>query len=79
LTLKQACAIAIFTEFFGAFLLGANTAQTIRKGILTDAEIFRTNPEILMLAMVCALMGSATWVLTATRFGESAELILVTD
>jgi len=68
LKLWQACFIAIFTEFLGALLLGANTAETIRNNII-QLDQFKNKPEILMLAMVCALVGSSFWVLFATRFG----------
>ncbi|KAK9767322.1 hypothetical protein K7432_002983 [Basidiobolus ranarum] len=68
LTLAQACCIAIFTEFFGAFLLGSGTAETIR-GKIIDLNKFNGQPELLMLAMVCAVMGSSCWVLFATRQG----------
>ncbi|KAI9296212.1 PHO4-domain-containing protein [Neoconidiobolus thromboides FSU 785] len=68
ITLKQACVIAVFTEFFGAFLLGAETASTISKSII-DISNFEKNPPLLMLAMFCALVGSSTWTLIATRLG----------
>src|SRR6266542_2914770 len=48
LTLRQACIIAIFTEFLGAFLLGAKTTETIRGGIL-NVELFMHKPELLMV------------------------------
>nr|CAG8435337.1 12328_t:CDS:2 [Entrophospora candida]CAG8436726.1 3095_t:CDS:2 [Entrophospora candida] len=68
LTLKQACAIAVFTEFLGAFLLGANTAETIR-GKIINVNLFVDKPEVLMLAMVCALVGSSTWIIYASSKG----------
>lgn len=68
LTLAQACFVACFTEFLGAFLLGANTSDTIKGGILS-VERFVDTPEILMLCMTCALCASATWVLIATKYG----------
>ncbi|KAI9294822.1 phosphate transporter [Neoconidiobolus thromboides FSU 785] len=68
ITLGQACFIAIFTEFLGAFLLGANTASTI-SGSIIDMSKFIDNPGLLMLAMFCALIGSSTWTLIATRLG----------
>jgi phosphate/sulfate permease len=68
LTLMQACIAACFTEFLGAVLLGAETAETIKGGILSPAY-YADQPEMLMLAMMCAIIGSATWVLTATKFG----------
>ncbi|ORX73155.1 phosphate transporter [Linderina pennispora] len=68
LTLAQACIIAVFTEFLGAFLLGSNTAETIKSGIM-DVKLFVPQPELMMLGMLCAVAGSAVWVLTACRFG----------
>ncbi|KAI7860780.1 Na+/Pi symporter [Circinella umbellata] len=68
LTLIQAVICACFTEFLGALLLGNQVSDTIRSGIM-PLESFEDQPEMLMLAMMCALFGSATWVLTASRFG----------
>ncbi|KAG0175003.1 Na+/Pi symporter [Apophysomyces sp. BC1034] len=68
LTLAQACIIACFTEFLGAVLLGSHTAETIKGGILSVTR-FADQPELLMLAMMCALIGSATWVLFASKKG----------
>ncbi|KAF9361968.1 Na+/Pi symporter [Mortierella sp. AD094] len=67
-TLAQALIIACFCEFGGAFLLGAKTAETIKGGII-ESKLYVANPEILMLTMVCALIGSSTWVLFATSRG----------
>ncbi|KAJ2324426.1 hypothetical protein GGH92_010685, partial [Coemansia sp. RSA 2673] len=68
LTLGQACIIAVFTEFLGAFLLGSNTAETIKGGILS-VKLFVPQPELLMLGMLCALVGSAAWVIFASKKG----------
>ncbi|KAF9960525.1 Na+/Pi symporter [Mortierella alpina] len=68
ITLAQALIIACFCEFGGAFLLGANTTETIKGGIV-ETSLYTANPEILMLTMVCALIGSSTWVLFATSRG----------
>ncbi|KAJ1644142.1 hypothetical protein LPJ64_004154 [Coemansia asiatica] len=68
LTLAQACIVACFTEFLGAFLLGSSTSETIKGGILS-VERFATRPELLMLGMLCALIGSASWVLFASKKG----------
>ncbi|GBB96781.1 hypothetical protein RclHR1_02830017 [Rhizophagus clarus] len=68
LTLKQACTIAVFTEFSGAVLFGQRTAETIR-GEIIKVELFHDRPDLLMLAMVCALFGSATWVIFASSKG----------
>ncbi|ORZ34402.1 phosphate transporter [Catenaria anguillulae PL171] len=67
LTMKQAVLIALFTEFGGAVLLGSNTATTIR-GIVRS-ESFAGNPDVLMLALVCSLIASASWVLFSCRRG----------
>ncbi|KAK9762872.1 hypothetical protein K7432_010966 [Basidiobolus ranarum] len=68
LTLAQACCIAVFTEFFGALLLGSQTSETIR-GKIISLENFAGQPELLMLAMVCAVVGSSLWVIFGTRNG----------
>ncbi|KAI7856354.1 phosphate transporter [Circinella umbellata] len=68
LSLIQAVIIACFTEFLGALLLGSGVTKTIKSGII-DIDLFAETPEMLMMGMMCALIGSSTWVLTATRFG----------
>ncbi|KAJ2726157.1 hypothetical protein GGI07_000796 [Coemansia sp. Benny D115] len=68
LTLAQACFIAVFTEFLGAVLLGSETSETIKGGILSVSR-FVEQPELLMMGMLCALIGSATWVLFASKHG----------
>ncbi|GJJ79130.1 solute carrier family 20 (sodium-dependent phosphate transporter) [Entomortierella parvispora] len=68
ITLAQALIIACFCEFGGAFLLGANTTETIKGGIV-DTKLYAQTPEVLMLTMVCALIGSSTWVLFASSRG----------
>ncbi|KAJ3071698.1 Na+/Pi symporter [Podochytrium sp. JEL0797] len=68
LKLWQACSIAIFTEFLGAVALGSSTASTIKDGIIY-LPLFDERQDLLMMAFMCALIGSSTWVMTATRFG----------
>ncbi|KAF9184245.1 Na+/Pi symporter [Haplosporangium sp. Z 11] len=68
LNLKQAVLIASVCEFLGAFLMGSNTADTIKGGLIS-VDLFADQPELLMLAMVCALVGSSTWVLFASSRG----------
>ncbi|KAF9923690.1 hypothetical protein FBU30_006245 [Linnemannia zychae] len=68
ITLAQALIIACFCEFGGAFFLGASTTETIKGGIV-DPQIYAQSPELLMLTMVCALIGSSTWVLFASSRG----------
>ncbi|ORZ25278.1 phosphate transporter [Absidia repens] len=68
LTLIQASIIACFTEFLGALLLGSGTSETIKGGILSVSN-FVEQPEMLMLAMLCAVFGSAVWVVFASNRG----------
>ncbi|KAG0043611.1 hypothetical protein BGZ83_011212 [Gryganskiella cystojenkinii] len=68
LNLKQAVMIASVCEFLGAFLMGSSTADTIKGGLI-DVKLFESQPELLMLAMVCSLVGSSTWVLFASSRG----------
>ncbi|KAF9105056.1 hypothetical protein BGX27_009835 [Mortierella sp. AM989] len=68
LNLKQAVMIASVCEFLGAFLMGSETADTIKGGLI-DVQLFSEQPELLMLAMVCSLVGSSTWVLFASSRG----------
>lgn len=68
LTLVQAAIIACFTEFLGAVLLGNMTSETIKSGIV-PVDSFVERPELLMTGMLCALFGSATWVIFASRQG----------
>ncbi|KAI8341895.1 phosphate transporter [Chlamydoabsidia padenii] len=68
LTLIQASIIACFTEFLGALLLGSSTSETIKGGILSVSK-FVDQPEMLMLAMLCAVFGSAVWVVFASQRG----------
>ncbi|KAF8941237.1 Na+/Pi symporter [Haplosporangium gracile] len=68
ITLARALIIACFCEFGGAYFLGANTTETIKGGIV-DPKMYAAAPELLMLTMVCALIGSSTWVLFASSRG----------
>lgn len=68
LTLKQAMMIASVMEFAGAVLVGSRVADTIRNKIL-DVTRFESQPAVLMLGMMCALIGSSTWLSVATRMG----------
>lgn len=69
-TLKmwQVGILAACTEFVGAVALGARVTDTIKSGII-DTNRFNGNAGTLMLAMGCAEVGSAFWLLVATRMG----------
>lgn len=49
-------------------MFSARVAETI-KGKIVDVSVYESDPAVLMLAMVCALVGSATWLTFATRMG----------
>jgi sodium-dependent phosphate transporter len=67
LTLKQAMCIASVMEFAGAMLVGSRVTDTIRTKVIST-ELFESDPSVLMLAMTCAIVGSATYLTIATRF-----------
>lgn len=66
--MKQAMVIATFCEFGGAMTVGSRVADTIRTKILSQS-LFEKEPSVLMLVMVCALVGSSTFMTAATRLG----------
>jgi phosphate/sulfate permease len=68
LTMLQVGFLATVTEFFGAVVLGARVTDTIKNGII-NIDRFEGRPGVLMLAMGCAEVGSATWLMVATRMG----------
>lgn len=68
LNMATAGVLAIFTEFIGAVAMGARVTDTIKNGII-NIDRFDGKPGALMLAMGCAEIGSATWLMFATRMG----------
>ncbi|KAF2744979.1 putative phosphate-repressible phosphate permease [Sporormia fimetaria CBS 119925] len=71
LTMPQAGILSILTEFAGAVGLGARVTDTIKNGVIS-IDRFREGgdkPGALMLAMGCAEIGSASWLMLATRMG----------
>ncbi|TLD31244.1 hypothetical protein PspLS_01856 [Pyricularia sp. CBS 133598] len=68
LTMPQAGILAMFTEFFGAVVLGSRVTGTIKNGII-DINRFTNTPSALVLAMGCVEFGSASWLLLATKVG----------
>ncbi|PSN74771.1 phosphate transporter [Corynespora cassiicola Philippines] len=67
LTLKQAMVIASCMEFAGAMAVGAQVTDTIRTKVISTS-LYEENASVLMLAMVCAIVGSSVWLTIATRF-----------
>lgn len=68
LTMSQAGVLATFTEFIGAVALGSRVTDTIKNGIIS-IDRFEGRPGTLMLAMGCAEVGNAAWLLGASRLG----------
>lgn len=68
ITLRTALCIAAVMEFSGAFLMGSQVTSTIAKNII-DPSVFVDQPEVLMVANMCALMSAAVWLIIATEFG----------
>ncbi|KKY29060.1 putative phosphate-repressible phosphate [Phaeomoniella chlamydospora] len=68
LTMKQVGFLSMITEFVGAVALGARVTSTIKNGIIS-IDRFEGRPGALMLAMGCAEVGSATWLMLATSLG----------
>ncbi|KAJ9613719.1 hypothetical protein H2204_014713 [Knufia peltigerae] len=68
LTMAQAGLLAVATEFVGAVALGARVTSTIKNGIIT-IDRFDNRPGALMLAMTCAEIGSAVWLMVASGLG----------
>lgn len=55
-------------EFAGSVGVGARVADTIRTKVV-DVDQFEDNPALLMLGMMCAIIGSATWLTFCTKVG----------
>lgn len=68
LTMPQVGILSMCTEFIGAVALGSRVTNTIKNGII-DIDTFRPEPGTLMLAMGCAEVGSAFWLIFATGMG----------
>ncbi len=69
LTLRKAVILAGICEFCGAFLVGSNVAQTIRKGIV-PIEAFQGQELLLAIGMLSALLAAALWLNVATFFSQ---------
>lgn len=67
LTIKRAVIIAALCDFLGAFLVGIHVTNTIRRE-LVDPMNFADKPNLFVLGMLAALLGSAFWVNIATYF-----------
>ena len=68
LTLFRAVLIAAVLEFSGAYFAGSHVSQTLQKGII-DTNLFLSDPMILILGMIGALLGTGIWLQIASFFG----------
>jgi PiT family inorganic phosphate transporter len=68
ITVKTAIIIAAIFEFGGAALAGSHVTGTIRKGIIDPSPI-TSNPEILVLGMLAAMLAAAVWLSFASSRG----------
>ncbi|KAL2864840.1 inorganic phosphate transporter [Aspergillus lucknowensis] len=68
LSLKQAMLVAACMEFAGSVAVGSRVAETVREKII-DPHLYDSEPPVLMLTMMCAIIGSSTFLTLATRFG----------
>ena len=68
LTMRQAVLVAAIFEFAGAFLVGMNVSDTVRKGIV-DPQIFASEPLFLVYGMIAALLAAGGWLQLASYYG----------
>lgn len=68
LTFKKAIVMAAILEFAGAFLMGGSVSETIRSDII-DPQMFASDPNILIIGMLSALIGASVWLQIASSFG----------
>ncbi|KAK6514314.1 hypothetical protein TWF506_008710 [Arthrobotrys conoides] len=68
LTMPQVGILSMLTEFAGAVGMGSRVTSTIKNGII-NVDRFNGNPGTLMLAMGCAEVASASWLMFATAIG----------
>lgn len=61
-------AVASVCEFAGSVAVGERVADTIRTKII-DPHLYDESPPVLLLAMMCAIVGSSTFLTIATRYG----------
>lgn len=79
LSLKQAVILAGIFEFLGAYVVGANVANTVRKKMFDPLQLNDVYPAaefgesyaalILGCGMIAALMAAGTWLMAASYFG----------
>ena len=68
LTMRRAVIFAAILEFAGAFLVGTNVSNTVRKGII-NPDIFVSEPMLLAYGMIASLLAAAVWLQLASYKG----------
>ncbi len=68
LTIRQALLIAAVFEFAGAYLVGGQVTETVKKGIV-DVELFADAPMVFVVVMLSALLSAGLWLQFATWKG----------
>lgn len=68
LTLRRAVFIAAILEFSGAFFFGSHVSKTMQSGII-QADIFISNPKILVYGMLASLAATGMWLQIASYYG----------
>ncbi|VUC30226.1 unnamed protein product [Clonostachys rosea] len=63
---RMAMMACLVFEMLGALTVGARTASTIKNGII-DADSFRDNAGVQLLAFACAAAGAGIWVMYCSR------------
>ncbi|PNY29459.1 Phosphate transporter [Tolypocladium capitatum] len=63
---SQAMVFGTIFEMLGAIAVGAQTAETIKNGIIPNSA-FRGDAGVQMLAFTCALAAASSWVMWCTR------------
>lgn len=64
--MKQAMCIATVMEFAGSMAVDARVSETIRTKVVST-KLFDSDPSVLMLTLVCAVIGSSIYLTIATR------------
>lgn len=67
ITLRQAVFIGGILDFVGATFVGSHVTTTIRQSILDPTVV--TDPQVVMLGLLAALLSAAFWVFFATWSG----------
>jgi len=67
-SIRLAVALGAVCELAGSVLVGSHVTDTVRKGIVAPS-LFGSFPELLVLGMLCALLGTALWLNISTWLG----------